>query len=86
MRGECTPFALTSVLVFLAGDDLYPHLDDPEGVREREYILKGTVEEVSRTTRRFHRYVQQGGRLVYHCNIILPHGYRISQLNVQSHM
>ena len=62
----------------LAGDDLYPELNDPEGLKDRDIMLQGKIEELRKSSRNLHRYERRGHgkQMNYICNIVLPCGYR----------
>ena len=57
---------------------MYPDLNDPEGIKERDIMLQGTVEELRKRSTNLHRYERRGydKPMTYVCNIVLPCGYR----------
>ena len=69
-------------ILFLTGDDLYPDLNDPEGIKDRDHMLQGTVKELRKRSTNLHRYERRGygKQMIYICNIVLPHGYRIPKV------
>ncbi len=69
-----------SELISIPGDDLYPQVEDPEGLKDRERSLGLSYEEFRKKSRRVHRYERTSSGVKYICNIVLPFDYKVPKI------